>query len=206
MSRRMSCPTSARAAPCPASRSRPDSPGTASVSGRPLAGWRRNLRSATRPRWTRRRSAIQGSATARRSCWAGKSNPAQHAAAATSFRLAELEHVVIGFADGDISSAVFLALRERRRQGPDAVDPVLRVAWIRIHFRRADEFEPRLLRQCNRVVLAHVPILGFRLLWFVAPAAMFLDAQNPPGPDRFERRRQRLVRLAPIHPVPQTPR
>src|SRR4029077_6036368 len=78
---------------------------------------------------------------------------------AASLRLAELEHVVVGFADGDISSAVFLALRERGGQGPDPLDPVLRVARIRIHFRRADEFEPRLLRQCNRVVLAHVPIL-----------------------------------------------
>src|SRR5258708_21742045 len=154
MSRRMSCPTSARSVRCPALTSRPDSPDTASVSGRPRGGWRQNLRSATRRRWTPRPFAPHDSATAHRSCLAPKSNPASAPPRATSLWFAELEHVVIGFADGDVSSPDFLPFRERRRQGHHTVNPVLRLPPVRIHFRCSHEFDPPLLPHSDPLVLA----------------------------------------------------
>jgi hypothetical protein len=52
---------------------------------------------------------------------------------AMSSRLAELEHEVIGFADGDISGAILVALRKCRGKRPHPVNPVLRIFRICVH-------------------------------------------------------------------------
>ena len=57
--------------------------------------------------------------------------------------LSELEDEIIRLADGLVLRAVLVALRERRRQGPHSVHPVLRVLRIGVDLGLGDQFKAR---------------------------------------------------------------
>ena len=63
--------------------------------------------------------------------------------------------------------------------------------------------KPAFFIERDRIILAHVAVLGLRVLRLVVAAAMILDAEDAAGLQRLEYRRQRLIRIALIHPVVQ---
>ena len=96
-------------------------------------------------------------------------------------RLTEFENEIIRLADRGVFGAVGGAFLVGWRQGPDTLRIILRVARVGVHLGAADQFEAGLFRERDRVVLAHIAVVGFRVLRNVGAAAVLLQARMPPG-------------------------